>query len=279
MKSKVIALAASSLLAAGSARATTMVAGWDFSQYANGFLADGASFNEGPDVLASNFSDLDPGGSQTNQLAGLGNGSEAFGSWYIDGQFGSTDTVLDGSFVDPFRPAGGSLSSNDDAPGITPFSFNSSQTSLLTDGQPSWENVAMNFDGAGAVLSSVFEATLQSLGAVTGSGWSIAFGGQAQTDAGFQSGAIGVSVSFDGGLNFNPVGVASLTGLDTRFEFQLGGTDVDRLLVRLDADGGTRIDNVSLEVLSISAVPEPGAALLGLVGLAGLAWVARPRRA
>lgn len=267
MKMKALALAAASLLMAGTANAT-MVAGWNFSQYSAGFLFDGV--NAGPDVLSANFSDLDTDTLVGGGIVGLGAGAELFGRWYIDGSFGSFDTPLD--FADPFRPATSSLTSNDLVPSTAVCGeFNGCATSLLADGQLQHEDVAMNFD---ALLASVFEADLTSV-VETGSNWVLSFAGQ--TQAGTSSADIGVEVSTNGGVSFSNVGTAMLTSVDTPFSFNLGGTDLNQVLVRLTADAGTIIDNVALS--ATLAVPEPGTALLGLVGMAGLAYVGRRRRA
>jgi hypothetical protein len=267
MKIKALAIAAATLLAAGTAEAT-MVAGWNFSQYSAGFLFDGVA--AGPDVLDANFSDLDTDPLVGNGILGLGQGAEAFGRWYIDGSFGSFDTPLD--FADPFRPATSSLTSNDTVPTTAICGeFNGCATSLLADGQAQHEDVAMNFD---AVLSSVFEADLTSL-IETGSSWVLSFAGQ--TQAGTSAADIGIEVSTNGGASFSNVGTANLTSVDTPFSFNLGGTDLNQILVRLNADAGTIVDNVALS--ATLSVPEPGTALLGLVGMAGLAYVGRRRRA
>src|SRR5262245_54734675 len=111
------------------ARAVT-VAGWDFSQYfGDGLLStDGVT---GADTLSSNYSAFDP-------TFGAGVESSAYGTMYVNGQFGSTD-------VDPFAPTPnvvptmGSLTANLTAPLVgrpigsaVPFDTFSV---LLTEGQ------------------------------------------------------------------------------------------------------------------------------------------------
>ena len=218
-----------------------MVAGWDFSQYStDGFLSlDEVTLSN---TLSSNYSDLDP----TN---GAGAESAAFGTMHLDGQFGSTNTPLD--FADPFVPsaaAGGSLTSNQGAPGGANFD---SFTILLSEAQPFANPFAMS---AVAAATVVFEANLVSVPEI-GNDWSISFG--ARTFSG--TSAIGIEFSTDG-VTFNPFGSVNLTTVDTLFSVVFGGGPSEQAFVRLSfnpASGQPFIDNVAIGANLTTVVPEP----------------------
>jgi hypothetical protein len=255
-----LALAA---LVGGSAEAT-MIAGWDFSQYAgDGFMSvdGGGTFTN---TLDANYSDLDPS-------FGAGAESAALGTMYVDGQFGSTN-VAAGSGVEEFVPSqalGGSLVSNLTAPGGTDFD---SFTVLASEGQVSTEALAMIAQQASIV---VFEADLTSQ-SLAGSGWSVSFG--ARTFAGGST--LVIEFSSDG-LNFTPVTQLNLNTVDTPFNVVLGAAQTSKAYVRMSFDptspNNPFIDNVAIDAAELLAVPEPSAALLGSLGLIGLAITGRRR--
>ena len=204
------------LLAPGAAGAqSTLVSGWDFSQYfGDGLMSiDGATFTN---TLDANYSDLLP-------APGVGPSAAAFGTFYADGSFGSTS-------VDPSSPsaeflpsaaAGGSLLSNLTAPAFTDFD---SFTFLADEGQLFTESLAMIAPAAATV---VFEADLTSSGQ-TGSNWLVSFGALAF------SGTSSVSVEFSSdGVNFTSFGNVNLTTVDTLFEVPLGADSTDLAYVRL----------------------------------------------
>jgi hypothetical protein len=129
MKIKSFAVAAVSALAmctavAGTSQAAT-VAGWDFSQYFGPALlsVDGATFTN---ELSANYSNLDP--------SGLGPESAAFGTMYINGQYGSSFVVPD-SASPQFIPTDINLSSNINGTGAGFVPFNSLED-LAAENQP-----------------------------------------------------------------------------------------------------------------------------------------------
>jgi hypothetical protein len=264
MKTRLLAIASSaitSLVLAGNAQAL-LVAGWDHSQYLGDALLsiDGATFT---DTLGANYSSLDP--------TGLGPDSAAYGTLYLDGQFGSTN-VGAGSGTEPFLPSaavGGSLSSNIDAPVqdgfLNPFD---TFTVLTAEGQTFANALAMTAIGA---VSVVYAADA----GLPGIDWSISFGGRTQNGAA----TVGLEFSADG-VNYASLGSFNLTTTDTPYSAALPGL-ADRGYFRFvfssDAVTAPVIDNVAISVGSI--VPEPGTAMLLLTGLAGLTAQGRRRRA
>jgi hypothetical protein len=250
----------------GSAANATMLAGWDFSQYfdVGALSTDGATFT---DTLDANYSDLDP-------TAGAGAESGAFGTMYINGQFGSTNVgPLLGSGLEPIQPTaatGGSLASNLTAPGGVDFD---SLTVLLDEGQAFANSLAMIAAGTSVV---VFEADLSSA-SQAGSSWSISFG--ARTFAGTSS--IGIEFSSDG-VTFTSFGSVNLTTTDTAFDVVLGADQTSTAYVRLsfNPSGANQplIDNVAISAAElVEVVPEPSTTLLGSMGLIGLALAGRRR--
>jgi hypothetical protein len=261
MKSTLLAIVAAAAVtfgAAGAAQAL-LVAGWDHSQYFGDALlsTDGATFT---DTLPANYSSLVAGG--------LGNAAGAYGTLYLNGQFGSTN-VGAGSGTEPFLPSaavGGSLASNLSAPVVDGFlnPFDSF-TELTLGGQAFMNSLAMTALGAASVVYAA-DAGLP------GTDWILTFG--ARTQAGASSIAIEFS---EDGASYAPVGVANLTTVDTAYSFNLSALQVDRGFVRIVFDSPATapvIDNVAI---SATVIPEPGTALLLLAGLGGLAAHGRRR--
>jgi hypothetical protein len=237
-----------------------MVAGWDFSQYLApaALTIDGA---EGTNVLSANYSDLDP--------TGLGPESAAFGTMFINGQYGS-------SFVDPFGaapafiPTDINLAANVEAPGGT-LSFN--QLNNLTDeGQLFANELGMVNQDA---VQVVFGANLLGV-PQTGSDWSLSLGGR--TESG--SAAIQIEFSTDGSVWFS-FGSVNLTTVDTPFSIALGTAATDTAFIRLTfaapsaSVGRAVIDNLAVNATLGTPVPEPAAAVLGGLGLALLSGLRR----
>jgi hypothetical protein len=243
----------------GPARAE-MIAGWDFSQwFGDGLLStDGEAFT---DTLDANYSDLDP-------TFGAGAESAAFGTLYLNGQFGSTN-VGAGSGSEPFLPTAavpGSLTSNLGAPGGVDFE---SFGVLLSEGQTFQNALAMT---ASSVVSVVFQADLSSIGSAGGD-WSVSFGGQTF------SGTAVVGVDFStNGINYTPFGTFDLTTIDTPFSRTLGSDVIGTAFVRFNFAAGAGqpiIDNVAI---SATVIPEPASALLCGLGMLGLGVASRRRR-
>ena len=236
----------------------TMVAGWDFSQYlGDGLLSvDGATYT---DTLSANYSNLDP-------TFGAGAESTPFGTLFLNGSFGSTN-VGAGSGVEPFVPTAGSLNSNIDAPGPIPFD---SYTVLIDEGQTFANLQGMTARGAS---SAVFKADLN-IQPLNGSDWTLSFGGK--TFEGTSS--VGIEFSIDG-VTYAPFGSVNLDTNDKPFSVNLGSALSHEAFVRLTfdpANGQPIIDNLAIGA-TLSAIPEPGTALLLVSGLTGLHVFGRRR--
>lgn len=259
----IVALAVPVLVSA-PARAE-LVAGWDFSQYLGSgtLVIDDGSVFEFVTTLSANYSSLDP-------TFNAGAESAAFGTMYIDGQFGST-AVAAGAPLEEFSPYAvpgtGSLTSNLDAPvfGIGDNEFDA-HTILQDEGQVNAQFLAMTALGSADV---VFEADRGSPPS-GGANWILSFGANAQNG----TSSVGVEFSTTGS-GYASVGVADLTTTDTRFEFDLGPATSQTAFVRLsfqpELPNAPVIDNVAI------SVPEAGGLASGVAALAGLVACRRRR--
>ena len=261
------------LVFSSSAHADSLVAGWDFSPFVSGFLSldgatfDGNAFSGNPDALRANYSELDPNG--------LGAEAGAFGTMYLNGQFDSFDTPLDGS--DPFRPQGSDLlSNNTQSPA---FMGSASAFNILTnEGQGQTNQLSMRATGS-SLLDVVFGADLATAPAAQalGSNWQISFAANTLSD----SSSIGVFFSETGvSGSYNLIQNVQIDTNDTAYMVDVGGTGLSsaffKLAIQGDATIDPGIDNVAIRA-DLAPIPEPGTALLCLAGMAGLGLFGRRR--
>jgi hypothetical protein len=249
-----------SIAITGSAQAA-LIAGWDFSQYAgDGLLSvDGAEFTN---VLSANYSNLD-------LTQGAGAESAAFGTFFFNGSFGSTN--VDPSTTSIVLPASPSLASNVNAPvasgGPIPFD---SYTVLLDEGQMFATDLSFQIASAVSFVFAAYTNTIPGLG----SDWSVSFGGQ--TNSGTST--IGIEFSTDG-IIYVPFGSRSINNVDTQFSISLGSLPSEAAYVRFNVDPtgvGTRIDNVAINGTIVPPVPLPSTIML--LGTALTAFAALGRR-
>ena len=245
-------LVAGILVCVASSAHAYVVAGWDFSQY----LGDGILSVDGQGyvtTLPANYSNLDP-------TFNAGAESAAFGTMYMDGEFGSTSVDPADPVLPIVAPTAGSLASNLYAPaqefGSNPFD---SQSILVDEGQMFFNLQSLT---ASQAASIVFKADLGSV-SQTASNWRVTFGGKMSSGTSM----VGVDASFDGS-GFGIAGSVTLTDADTQYVVDLGPTEAQTVYVRLNlhpADSDWPIiDNVAVEVPEPGATAQVAAALLGL---------------
>jgi hypothetical protein len=237
-----------------------VISGWDFSQWISGgglLSVDNATLQN---TLGANYSNLDP-------TFNAGPDSGAYGTMYMDGQFGSSAIVPTGNGDEAFLPTAGSLASN--LNGILPNPFDSLTIQIFEGALEANLNAMVT----NAATSVVFSA-LPGAGAL-GDTWSVAFGAR---NAGVLSNqSILVEFSTDG-VAYATVGTASLNAVDTAYTFALGGAPSSAGYVRLSFSGaGLLLDNVAIS--ANVTVPEPATAGLLALGLGGLALLGRRRAA
>jgi hypothetical protein len=255
-----LAALATTFAVSGSAHAV-MIAGWDFSQYfTSGELSiDAATYT---DTLDANYSNL-------LGAPGAGPAASSYGTFFYNGEYGSTDVVED-SPTALITPASGSLNSNITAPqtgvGFVPFN---SFTTLDAAGQEFEENLSLQIQNN---VSFVFAAYLDTIPGLV-SDWSLSFGGQTL------SGTSIVDIAFStNGTTFTSAGSRTLNTLDTLYTITLAGLPSDTAFVRLSVNTaggvGSRIDNVSING-TVVPVPLPSVAILLGTALAAFATVGR----
>jgi hypothetical protein len=259
---------------AGSASAATMVAGWNFSQYAGDGSLDTDNDFVNEDTLSANFS---------NQVSGDGAGVEAnpFGTMYMNGQHGSTNIDEDG-FPPAFGPSqatGGSLTQNEAAPqtGTPPGAITFNGPCSAQNGQANCQELAMVANGS---VNIVFQATLASAG-LLGQDWSVTFGGR--TLGGNSD--VTIEFSLDGLVYTNLSSEQLGTSEETVSRSFAAVPDdlVSTAYIRLGFNSlfGSEavIDNLAIAVAETQPIPEPGTAMLLGMGLLGLGMSGRCRKA
>jgi hypothetical protein len=263
MKTTSLALLALVSLFAGARVQAYVVAGWDFSQYA----AAGQLTTDGENpatTLDANYSHRDPTFCAGAEAAG-------FGTLYYDGQFGSSQVVVDGSGFEDVVPSQGSLTSNlgeplalfdDSASCEVAVPFDSFDV-LRGEEQEFANPLGMTAQIQGAV-SLVFVADLTSV-PETGSDWWVSFGGMTLAD----STTVTVDFSTDGNV-YSQVDSVVLDTSDARYQVDLSAGSSERAFVRFNfnpaGDEFPIIDNVAINVPEPGAAAQGGVALLALVG-------------
>ena len=234
----------------------SVVAGWDFSQFA----FDGFSSTDGATLT---------GQISANYIGTQGNytGAAAIGTIYYDGSFGSTALGLNPSDVEP-TGFGDMTVANRGFLGEA-----GERARLGTQGQTYTSGRALGFNSGANGDSFVIE---MDLGALFGSDWLFTFGAKTNSDPN-NSSSIAWEYSLNG-ADYTSAGVTSAI-TNNASEFTVDLTGVSALNNQSTAyfrgtfsgiDGGiTFIDNIGFE-LTTSAVPEPStfAAIFGCVALA-----------
>lgn len=242
---------------------STVVAGWDFSQY----VFDGPPTIDGATLattLPANYSDFDP-------TFGAGSESAAFGTMFLDGSNGSTAISQQNlPILASAVPGTGSLASNISGPinGVPSgdVAFDSG-TVLQDEGQLAFERRALV---AVDPVEVVFQADLSTLPSQPGGDWTLVFAGKTS------SGMADVGIGFGAGApSYVDVGSRMLDVTDQTFSVPLGSSFDPTVFVRLSLDGNTDtfIDNLIIQV------PEPGAmaAAWSAIGALGLCHGLRRR--
>jgi hypothetical protein len=280
LRAVAIALFAAALTISGGAQAA-FIAGWDFSQYAG---QGSLQVSEDPDTadpinadtLRSNYSDYDP-------TFGAGGDSQDAGTMYINGQFGSTN-VDENATIPVFRALAGSLTNNVTLPGsnevpVGDVNFNASSGVLQVAAGNYLAGTGQDFNVtlsmiATATVDAVFAAHVSAVDpGMQGSNWSLSFA--ARTASGTAS--VGLEFSTDGS-DWTVLAPADLTTTDTLFTRDVLGEAGENgyFRMRFTSTGTPRIDNVTISG-DITPIPEPGTAMLMLLGLTGLGVVGRRR--
>jgi hypothetical protein len=266
MKNKIITIAALTAIATASS-ASSLVAGWDFSQ--SQFANTTAAQNGMQGSWSANYSYQGDTTASANY-----NASAAFGTVYWDGSFGSSTTnftAQDGSATVAAKTSPVSGLSSNDSQSFSTFNASSSYTALTASGQTVAVNAVLGLTDDVAITFALDAGTAKN-------SWTLAFAAL-DTDGA----SLGVAASTTGAFSGEQTSFGTLsigttdTGYTTDFS-SLG--DTQTLYVRLSASsvsGGTlSLDNVGF---SAAVVPEPStyAAIFGVIAIAFA--VVRRRRA
>lgn len=251
-----LALATSAIALTGATAQTSLVAGWDFSQY----LGDSFSTIDGTAIpvntLSANYSFFD-----TNLSPNLysGAGSEAFGTLYYNGQFGSDLQNTSFSNADAIRPTTGNRVSNNPL-----INVNLLPASAFPD-QEFVNSLSLQIGNPDAVIPTGFNLVFEALAPSVQTDWVFTFAGI----QGLTPDTVSVEFSADG-VNYDAPETFNLTTVDTGFSTTAKSVLSDKAYFRLSSSGFSSIDNVGIGAV----VPEPstyaaiaGALALGLVAL------------
>jgi hypothetical protein len=193
---------------------------------------------------------------------------------YADGQFGSHNQPM---ALGPLTARTGNIPANQNAPTSGVLLGDPANATILVSteaSQGSFEDKRLQAEG-GDILGVVFGADLSVNPLEIGSDWQVSFAGQTT------SGTSNVTVEFStDGTSYSLIDTVSLDTSVQQFVVELGGTDLAQAFVRLGLDGDATvlpgIDNVAVGA-TVSIIPEPSTALLGMLGLLGLGAYGRRR--
>jgi hypothetical protein len=245
------ALIGATFLAAASANAASLVAGWDFSQY----FADSVHSIDGgntaaPAEIRANYSSLDPNGA--------GGEAATFGVYHLP--FTPVGDATE-PLIPTAVPGTGSL-----LPNIGQGPYNNFSV-LALEGQASQSDLAMV---AVQATSLVFEADLTSV-PQTGSGWQLTLAAATQLGGG----TVQIEFSTDG-TTYVSLGTTNVTTSAIAISTSAQAATSDRAYFRLSLSPAVVIDNVGITA-DLTTVPEPTTAALLGAGLLGLLRFGRRR--
>ncbi len=259
----------------------TLVTAFDFSEYQDQFLVVNGMDGTGATRRPGQYTGFEGVGADFNGVLI----TEDFGTFFMNGEFGSTEIIVDFDLNGGVQPTLSSLQ-----PGIAVGSaiFNSfgvdfgvgdfdNLLGLGAAGQ--FETLAPNalaiFGGFGDI-DLAFRSSVASNPLLQAEEWFLNFAG-VQQSAGQGSFDLLIEVSEDG-QNYNPLTTVTLTELAEEFTVPLGDLVTPEIFTRFRfqnlGEGGPGalspvIDNVAF-LANVTVIPEPGTALLLMTGLAGL---------
>lgn len=253
---------------------STLVAGWDFSQYSSpgGFSStDGATLTDSLDANYTTFAVDDGTGFITDSGPNFV-GAAQFGTLHYDGSFGSTAFSLDPSDL---RPTGSVDMTVGAGVGGTTLGAQGNRNVLGDQGQQFANAFSLGFNESANGKSFVFAISLTANSAFQqGSNWAFQFG--AVTDGLDTDGSSINWESSTDGTTYGAAGTTNLTDSETLYSVDLSGLDgASDIFLRgtfSGIDEAAYIDNVSA-----SAVPEPSA-YAAIFGILALGFAAFRRR-